>query len=247
MSESQRPSPEVVAHEILEERFPKAKVMFLAGSVLRGEGTASSDLDIVVVHENVEVAYRDCFVHRGWPIEVFVHDPETLKYFFYEIDRKSGIPSLPSMVLEGKELPKPSPFSQSLKELAKKVIDAGPPELKEHELQKYRYGITDLCDDMRTPRNGAELVASAARLYQVLADFYLRSKGLWSASGKGIPRRLNKVDTRFALEFQDAFEEAFANKNAALILVLSEKILSPFGGFLFEGSRLDAPSGWRLK
>ena len=45
---------------------------------MRGQATETSDLDLVVVYERLEAAYRESFVHGGWPIEVFVHDPETL-------------------------------------------------------------------------------------------------------------------------------------------------------------------------
>ncbi len=49
---SNRISPKNAAIEIYNERFPDAKVIFLAGSVIRGEGTAHSDLDLVVVYES---------------------------------------------------------------------------------------------------------------------------------------------------------------------------------------------------
>lgn len=245
MKNEQRPTPDVAAQEIFTERFPDARIMFLAGSVMRGEGTENSDLDLVVVYEKIPTAYRDSFLHKGWPVEVFVHDPETLKYFFYEVDRKSGIPSLPSMVLEGKEIPGSCPLSQSLKALAKTVIETGPPELSGDDLQKLRYSITDLCDDLRDPRNDHELMASAIRLYELLANFYFRAQKLWSASGKSIPRRLAAIDPKFAREFQGAFTEAFVGKDARLVMALAQKILDPYGGFLFAGSKMIAPVEWR--
>lgn len=64
----------------------------------------------------------------------------------------------------------------------------------EKEITRGRYGITDLCDDMKTPRSQVELVPSAARLYEVLTDFYFRAQNKWSAKGKSIPRRWHQVN-----------------------------------------------------
>ena len=94
-----------------KEKYPEAKVIFLAGSVMRGEGTSTSDLDLVVVYSKLPNAFRDSYQYGGWPIEAFMHNPETLKYFFSEFDTPSGYPSLASMVSEGIEIPSASTFS----------------------------------------------------------------------------------------------------------------------------------------
>jgi predicted nucleotidyltransferase len=244
MRKSVRPSPIKAALDIGRARFGGAKVIFLAGSVLRGEGTPYSDLDIVVICKKLPAAYRQSFVHEGWPVEAFVHDPETLNYFFWEINRPSGVPSLPTMVMEGKAIPKENQLSRSLRALAQAVLEAGPPEWTEPEIQRARYAITDLCDDMRAPRNHAELVASAGRLYGLLGDFYFRSMGRWSANSKTLPRKLAGVDPALARRFIKAFDASFSDHNSSLILQLSEHILGPYGGFLFDNYKLDAPPDW---
>lgn len=119
---------------------------------LRGQrdNTETSDLDLVVILDTLPQAYRESFVFGGWPVEAFVHDPQTLRYFFYEVDLPTGVPSLPTMVREGLELPRPNELSASLKQLAQTVIDAGPP-WGEKEVLTSRYVITDLVDHMRAP------------------------------------------------------------------------------------------------
>jgi hypothetical protein len=245
MKKPVRPSPINAALDIGRERFSDAEVIFLAGSVLRGEGTPYSDLDIVVICKKLPAAYRQSFVHEGWPVEAFVHDPETLNYFFWEMDRPSGVPSLPTMVVEGKAIPKETRFSRSLRALAQEVIEAGPPKWTEPDIQRARYAITDLCDDIRAPRNHAELVASASRLYDLLPDFYFRSMGRWSAKSKTLPRKLAEVDPALAKRFMEAFDATFSGHNSSLILQLSEQILEPYGGFLYDNYKLEAPPGWR--
>lgn len=214
-------------------------MLFLAGSVMRGEATPTSDLDIVVVYERLPNAHREAFVYRGWPVEAFVHDAETLEQFF-ESDRKRGLPAMMSMVSEGVEIPEASEFSTGLKRRARELIEGGPPPWDEEELKLRRYRLTDWVDDVRFPRSPEELVATGAYLYQDVADFYFRTRGLWAAHSKTIPRRLMQANAAFADTFLRAFDALFADKRAEPVITLVEEMLEPFGGPLFEGFRKEA-------
>ena len=99
--ENARPDPRQAALEILQ-RYPAADSLLLAGSVMRGEATATSDLDIVVLFPHVARSFRESFVHRGWPVDVFAHDIETIEYYFIEQDRKSGVGAIMWMGGQGK-------------------------------------------------------------------------------------------------------------------------------------------------
>jgi predicted nucleotidyltransferase len=48
-----------ITRQILDDRYPGADVIFLAGSLLRGEGTPYSDLDLVVIFERLHHAWRE--------------------------------------------------------------------------------------------------------------------------------------------------------------------------------------------
>ena len=237
--DASRISPVEAARRIWRERYAGARVVFLAGSVMRGEATPTSDLDLVVVYERLPHAYRESFVYGGWPVEAFVNDPETAGHFL-ESDRRRGQPSLVRMVIEGVEIPEASEFSARLKRRASEIYEAGPPAWDEEELRRRRYGLTDRVDDIRHPRSREELVASGAYLYQDAADFFFRSRGLWSAHSKTIPRRLREVDAAFAERFCRAFDALFTEERGAPVIALVEEVLAPFGGLLFEGFRLDA-------
>lgn len=211
-------------------------MLFLGGSVMRGEATPASDLDIVVVYERLPNAYREAFVYGGWPVETFVHDEGTLAEFF-EADRRRGVPSLMSMVWEGLEVPEASEFSTRLKQSARELLEAGPPLWDEAELTLRRFRLTDWVDDMRHPRSAEELLATGAWLYGDAAEFYFRTRGMWSAHSKTVPRRLRAADAAFAERFLRAFDALFTEKRQAPAIALVEELLEPFGGPLFEGFR----------
>jgi hypothetical protein len=237
--DTSRVSPVEATRGIFGERYAGARVVFLAGSVMRGEATPASDLDLVVVYERLPNAYREAFVYEGWPVETFVHDVGTLEEFF-ELDRRGGVPSLLSMVSEGLEVPEACEFSDGWKCRARELLKAGPPAWDEEELTLRRFRLTDWVDDMKFPRSPEELVATGAWLYKDAAEFYFRTRGLWSAHSKTIPRRLREADADFAERFLRAFDALFTEKRPGAAAALVAELLEPFGGFLFEGFRKEA-------
>lgn len=234
-----------VAEAIHADRYSAAQVTFLAGSVVRGEATPTSDLDLVVVYDSLSEAFRESFRHAEWPVEAFVHDPETLKYFFLRVDAPSGVPSLSQMVSEGIEVPRATGFSASMKAMANAVLSAGPPIWEPKQIDYSRYMITAMLDDLRDSRSRTELQACASALYGMLADHCLRRHGHWSAKGKWIPKRLMEVDALLAYRFTKDFDALFNTGDLRAVIELVEEVLASDGGLLFEGYRSAAPSEWR--
>lgn len=232
-----------ITKDILRTRYGGAEFAFLSGSIVRGEATAFSDLDIVVIYKELPNAFRECFYFRDFPIETFVHTPETLSYF-YEFDAKTFVPSLASMVAEGIEVPSKNDLSARLKHSANEFLSR-PPKISVEEIRDFRGWLTDLIDDIREPRSKAELTASGTTLYAALADFYLRADGAWSAKSKSIPRALRKLNPDFQRRFCEIFERLFVAGETEAVIELTEELLAPHGGFLFDGLRLDAPADWR--
>lgn len=226
------------------ERYSGSEVIFLSGSIIRGESTSTSDLDLAVIFRRLENAYRESFRFDDWPVEAFVHDPETLNYFF-KADRATGVPSLANMISEGIEVPETSNFSYFIRALARSALAEGPPPWKKLDVDNSRYAITDILDDLHEPRSRAEQIASATVLFDQLASHFLRSRQLWSAKGKTIPRRLREVDSEFAVRFEESFQALFTTGHATQVITLAEEVLERSGGRLFEGHKLAAPPDWR--
>ena len=93
-----RRSPQETIQQLIHERYAEARAVFRAGSVSRGEGTESSDLDLVIIYAKLPNAYREAFVYEGWSIDAFVHDRESIRYFFEESRINSGISGTIQMI-----------------------------------------------------------------------------------------------------------------------------------------------------
>ncbi len=59
----------VIARRVIESKFSSAQVAFCAGSIIRGEGTSTSDIDLVVIFPDLKQAWRESFVFDGWPVD----------------------------------------------------------------------------------------------------------------------------------------------------------------------------------
>lgn len=238
------------ARQVLAARYRGAAAAFAAGSLIRdqgADGTATSDLDLVIIFDQLPHAWRESFVDNARPVEAFIHDPQTLTYFMAEVDCKSGYPCLPHMITTGVAIPAENELSQQLVQQAQGLLDTGPPPLDPEQLAWQRYLITDALDDLVAPKNAHEATATAAALYDTLANLYLRSRGRWSGKGKWLPRLLAQADPAFVARFTAAFENLFRHGDAKQLATLAEEALTPVGGlFRFsEGYRRNAPAAWR--
>ncbi|MEM8614131.1 MAG: hypothetical protein AAGF93_19065 [Cyanobacteria bacterium P01_H01_bin.105] len=136
-------------------------------------------------------------------------------------------------------------MSRELTQLADNVLNQGPPVWDKDAIDRSRYTLTELIDDIRAPRSRAELLASGTQLYDEVANHYLRRRNLWSASGKTIPRRLQQISPQFADQFEESFAALFTHGETDKLIKLVENMLTPDGGWLFEGYKLVASVSWR--
>lgn len=232
------------AEAVLAARYPNAEFALVAGSIVRGEGTALSDIDLVVLFGRLERARRESFLFGGFPVEAFVHDPETLRWFMDQ-DVERGRPSIISMVAEGRPIGSSLAGAEPLQMEAVGRLERGPPTLTGERLNSLRYEITDLVDDLRGQRTPREVQAIGTALYQKLADLVLLGRGKWTGSAKWIPRLIGELDQPIAQSFDEAFRRLFVEGQGDSIIAFARIELERHGGTLFEGDCREAPASAR--
>ena len=206
MERSVPTSDEVLKHAVqaLAAHYPDADSAFVAGSFMRGQGSAKSDIDLVVLHSSLPHTYRESFLFKDIPVEVFVHDPETLSWFL-EQDRKEGHPALIGMLIEGVLIGPRQDTGRDFKNRALQIFAEGPPPLSADAVRRLRYAITDKLDDLEADRSPAEVIAIGAALYPLLVELVLRGSSRWNGSGKWNARLLSQMDVSVAQQFESAF------------------------------------------
>ncbi|WP_318617785.1 nucleotidyltransferase domain-containing protein [Sporosarcina sp. YIM B06819] len=232
MNES-RLQPLEAAKRFIADKFPYCQAAVMAGSVVRGEHTATSDLDIVVFDDKVESAYRESFIDYGWPIETFVHNLTSYKDFF-KSDCERARPSLPRMVSEGLIIID-SGVACAIKIEADELLKEGPAMWSKDTLVTKRYILTDVIDDLIGSTNRAEEIFIANTLADKIHEFVLRTNGQWVGDSKWVVRALKQFDEEFAGRFVQAFDVFYRTGGKDEVIGLADEVLKPHGGRLFEG------------
>ena len=233
-----------LAETVFRTRYKDASFAYVAGSIVRGQGTQHSDIDLVVIYDRLEAARRESFQAEGVPVEAFVHDYDTLAWFV-EQNVSRGRPSILNMIVEGTIIGRSPVRAEKLRRDVSDRLTKGPPPLSIAAINALRYDITDAVDDLRDERTPGEALAIGALLHPKLVELALRGRGRWNGTGKWAPRLLNQVDISLADRFDHAFRTLFVSGNTDLVIALAEAEMAPHGGSLFDGDCRSAPASWR--
>ncbi|WJW79891.1 GNAT family N-acetyltransferase [Bartonella sp. TP] len=242
---SSRIVPLPTIQKLIKERYGCAKAVFWAGSVAANHGTKTSDLDLVIVYEALPHAYREAFIYDDWPIDAFVHDLDTLRYFCGRVEASDGKPALINMISHGQEILAQNSVSIKAKAIAAEALVKGPDSWTQSQIAKERFIITDILDDIKSSKNKEEQIISIVNLFEPLLQFYFRAQKKWTASGKSLIRLFKQENPELAKEWIAAFESLIQTGDASGIECVITKILAPYGGYLWDGFRSDAPADWK--
>lgn len=241
-----RPDPIDSGRQFVESQFPEAVVVFVMGSFLRGQGTPTSDLDIVIITDRDDAPFRASYLAHGWPIEAFVHTRESWRWYFASDAQSVRIP-LPSMCAEGVIIRDHDGLADEIKREARTLIARGPKPLSLDEIEDLRYALTDALDDFIGVPSLEEGIFAAVQVAERSVQLRLRLAGHWIGAGKWIPRTLRQVDPAKADELRDALERYCRHGDKRPLIRFAEQALQKVGGRLFAGyhraGRLTPPEG----
>jgi hypothetical protein len=221
--------PVVDAEALVEELFPHAVWAVVTGSVLTELRTSGSDLDIVVClpDGDPDAPHRASRHFRGWPVELFVHDGETLAHYLAG-ELRDRRPTLHRMLATGVAV---TGDPAALRAECARVLTAGPRPLTQEEIDRERYALTDLIDDLTHAVDAAERITITATGWVAAGDAALRLGNHWAGRGKWLLRELRDMDPELAGEWLTAAG------SAALTVDFAREVLDRAGGPLFDGYR----------
>ncbi|WP_214833589.1 nucleotidyltransferase domain-containing protein [Exiguobacterium sp. E4787] len=225
--------PLEAAHHFISTHFPYCQAALLAGSVVRGEATETSDLDIIIFDDTLVSSYRESFIESGWPIELFAHNLTSYRTFF-EQDCQRAIPSLPRMIIEGIVL-KDIDIVEDIKREARALLDSGPEAWSDETIELKRYFLTDALDDLIGCTRRSEGLFIAAKIGELTAEFILRTNKKWIGSSKWTYRSLEQFDASAARQLTGALEAYYQTNETDALIRYVDETLSPLSGRLFVG------------
>jgi len=119
-------------------RFPQTVAVVAAGTIVRGEPSASSDLDLYVVHE---AAYQQRLQRffGGVPAEIFVN-PEPQIYAYLDQEHEEGRPITAHMLATGFPVLDTTEVLTGLAARARHLLEPGPPIPQDTNRSRYSLG-----------------------------------------------------------------------------------------------------------
>ncbi|MEV7220269.1 nucleotidyltransferase domain-containing protein [Streptomyces sp. NPDC093681] len=221
------------ARAVVEEQHPEVRTAFLGGSVATGRGTATSDLDVVVLLHGAPAPYRESLQYADWPVEMFVHTEATWRAYI-ERELPTRRSPLLWMCADGLLLFDTDGLGARLAAHARALVAAGPPPVSADEIDDCRYAITDLLDDLAGSTDPSERLFIATELVRRTGELALAVAGSWGGGGKWLARRLETTAPELNTRLHHGLREVLDGRAEPLVTVVDE-VLARAGGRLWVG------------
>jgi hypothetical protein len=150
------------------------------------------------------------------------------------------------MNLQGQETLAQNSVAMEAKAVAAEALENGSDAWNQAQIDKERFLIMDILNDIKFGKNKEEQIISAIHLFEPLLQFCFRGQAKWATSGKSLMRLFKTENPEITEEWTGAFKALVETGDAMAVETVVTKILGPHGGFLWDGFRSDAPADWRL-
>lgn len=189
------PQQHAVVERFIAANYPGTSIGIIAGSTARGDRTATSDIDLLLLGDALfaeENAHSEAATHafEGEVFEVFAYTRRGFREWA-ERSLAQYRPVIVHMLVEGSAVRDDGSLDDLRREWSV-ILDAGP-ELAMQESLFRRYAITDALDDLRDATDPLEQRAIASVLFERIAELMLLTDRRWIATGKWLPRRLRAL------------------------------------------------------
>lgn len=229
------------ARALVAERFPEATAAWLAGSVVAGTATATSDLDVTVLLPGPPAPFRESLEYDGWPVELFVHSRESVpRWIAQDLERRR--PTLVRLISSGVVLVDVDGVGVALAEECASILSAGPGPPSAARLDAMRYGLTDLLDDLTDSTDPAMTAAIAVATWEAAAQLLLAADGRWWGTSKWLVRELREYDAVHGTGYAPRLHAGLAaavHQDPVLLAAVVEEVLAGVGGRLWAGYRAE--------
>ncbi|HEY3365813.1 MAG TPA: nucleotidyltransferase domain-containing protein [Symbiobacteriaceae bacterium] len=206
------------------QEHPEVDGILFFGSALTGTAGPTSDLDLYVIvkgeKEGTQISLRR---YSGVPAEVHRASPRGWRKLM-----ESGRPAVINAFATGQSLLDKSGKLAELSAMARKLVEAGPPALTQEAVDRWRFRLTDLADDLEDvagqPANERLL---GAMLVSLSLEAYCELNRIWGEQPK---RRLAYVE-RYDPDLGRMARAFFAGDlDRHLAQTVVDRVLAPHGG-----------------
>lgn len=184
-----------VAERFIATKFPTTTIAVMGGSSATGTRTRTSDIDLLLIGDDQfadSPSGHSVHEFEGEIFEAFGYTPAGFDHWAGRGIAK-GRPTIVHILVDGigirggREL-------EVLQHSWQDVLEAGP-AVSPNDLERRRYLITNLLDDLRDVGDPLERQVIAADLFTQTAELMLLTGQRWIGTGKYLPRRLREMSS----------------------------------------------------
>ncbi len=214
-------------------RFDDVLGIVVAGSVLRGVGSPSSDLDIYVIRERTERQRLQHFFN-GVPAEIFVNPPQQVRAYL-EKERRAGRPITAHMLVTGFVVLALDPVVGELQDAARRILQQKP-DFAEAQVTAARYmaatAYEDALDVVETRPETAQMILAQAVFAMVRYWFVKENRYL--PRYKDLLNTLDELEPELARLARTFYSSAEPATRLALAARIADVTIETYGFFEWE-------------
>lgn len=215
--------------------LPQISGLLATGSLVRGEGHARSDIDLVALwRRSGRQRFQRFF--NGVPVEVFVNSRAWLQHSM-RVEATCGRPVMAHMLATGTVLQDDTGCLALLVEEAQRLLSSAPARSEDGDIAD-RYAAACAVEDaldLLTDQAGSESIQGDTRLVlyravDAMIQYAFSSRGQWLPRGKERLEALARADPESAMALR-AVLDARSNNTAAIELDAAARMLVGSTGF----------------
>lgn len=207
--------------------------VIVSGSIVRGNPDPSSDLDIVVFHEQTwRRRVQKWF--EGVPAEIFVNSRAWIEDNLAQ-ETADGRPVMAHMLTTGAVVFSSSPKTAELIELAQTSLAKGP-NFSDSALERQRYGAACLFEDALeiAERDGSTAALILGRAVEAAVSYWFTSRQRFSVRSKEQLHVIRAEDGLAAELIDGALLAPSMGKRAAAARELAQRVIGHTGFFEWD-------------
>ncbi|MBN2499190.1 MAG: hypothetical protein JXB38_00405 [Anaerolineales bacterium] len=213
--------------------------ILVTGTIVRGNPSPNSDLDICVLHSSVTRQRVQKFFH-GVPTEIFVNPPDKIEEYFQE-ERSRGRPCTAHMWATGFVILGSDPVVEQIRQRAEKMLTQ-PPNPKPQDLIAKRYAAADAYENAQdiqgTDPAGALMMLNLA-VHQML-QYVFWEHNRYLPRDKDLLAELEPLDDELAALARKYFTVADTAQCFTLAEQIADLTIGVCGFFEWESPLEDA-------
>lgn len=224
-----------MAIDYVLERFENVLGIIVAGSILRGEGDAHSDVDTFIIFEG-DYRQRIQKFFNGVRFELFGNSVDFVPLYFAEESRDGGA-STAHMLATGHIILKRSPIIDNLIQQAQTALEASP-QYQPQNLINERYMLADTFENAldlryRDPDMGLTLLDSI--LYGLM-QYQFKKNGRWLPRHKDILKVTRKDYPELARLIAE-YHQSVGDKRYEIASSIADYTIGVRGFFEWESDK----------